>query len=117
MFIRLPALLQGLTQKFLRIRITRLKRSRFNLVIRMRRDFCVRPCRSAGNRMNIDALIKKKRAVVIGVVLFALTWAVYGQTLRYDFVNYDDDVYVYANPTILRGLIFSNIGWAFAHFF
>jgi protein O-mannosyl-transferase len=66
--------------------------------------------------MNIDALIKKKRAVVIGVVLFALTWAVYGQTLRYDFVNYDDDVYVYANPTILRGLTFSNIGWAFPHF-
>jgi len=57
-----------------------------------------------------------KQKIGISVFLIAITWSVYGQTLRYDFVNYDDDVYVYANPTILSGLTLSNFKWACAHF-
>ena len=52
----------------------------------------------------------------ICAVLVALTWAVFGQTLGHDFVNYDDNKYVYENAEISRGLSLSGIGWAFTHF-
>jgi protein O-mannosyl-transferase len=43
---------------------------------------------------------------VLGVCFFlvVITWLVFGQTVRYDFVNYDDNEYVYANPAITGGL-------------
>jgi protein O-mannosyl-transferase len=41
---------------------------------------------------------------IVCVFLIAITWFVFGQTLRYDFVNYDDDSYIYANPLISSGL-------------
>jgi len=43
---------------------------------------------------------------VLGVCFFlvVITWLVFGQTIRYDFVNYDDNEYVYANPAITGGL-------------
>jgi tetratricopeptide (TPR) repeat protein len=48
-------------------------------------------------------------------LLVAITWAVFGQTLGHDFVNFDDHVYVYENPVITSGLSPHTIGWAFAH--
>jgi tetratricopeptide (TPR) repeat protein len=47
------------------------------------------------------------------LTLIALTWAVYGQTLRHEFVNFDDDLYVYNNPVITRGLSVDGISRAF----
>jgi protein O-mannosyl-transferase len=44
-----------------------------------------------------------------------LTWAVFGQTLRYDFLNYDDPRYVYENAKITSGLSLSGVAWAFTH--
>ena len=44
-----------------------------------------------------------------------MTWAVFGQTLRYPFVNYDDGTYVYGNPAILGGLSLRSVAWAFTH--
>ena len=46
------------------------------------------------------------RLQVLGVCFFlvVITWVVFGQTIRYDFVNYDDNEYVYANPAITSGL-------------
>jgi hypothetical protein len=44
-----------------------------------------------------------------------LTWIVFGQTLRYDFVYYDDPSYVYENPKITGGLNVASIVWAFTH--
>ena len=42
---------------------------------------------------------------VPGVCLFlaAIIWVVFGQTLRHEFVNYDDDQYVYENPAVVPG--------------
>jgi hypothetical protein len=40
---------------------------------------------------------------------------VFAQTLRYDFINYDDPQYVYQNTRITSGLGLSNIAWAFTH--
>src|SRR5438876_4453098 len=49
------------------------------------------------------------------VVLVAITWLVFGQTLRHDFVNFDDHVYVYENPSITRGLTSDGVIGAFVH--
>jgi protein O-mannosyl-transferase len=51
----------------------------------------------------------------ICVCLFVLTWVVFAQTLRYDFVNYDDPRYVYQNTRITDGINLANIAWAFSH--
>ena len=49
---------------------------------------------------------RNDRWVVIGVclVLAAMVWAVFGQTLGHEFVNYDDDQYVSENPAVTCGL-------------
>ena len=46
--------------------------------------------------------------------LVAAVWLVFGQTRQYGFVNYDDDVYVYRNPVVARGLTRDGVAWAFA---
>src|SRR4051794_34526902 len=51
----------------------------------------------------------------VSVLLAGLVWIVFGQTLGHEFVNYDDDHYVYENPTITNGLTFDGIRWAFTH--
>src|SRR4029079_9689670 len=45
--------------------------------------------------------------------LVAITWAVFGQTLTHDFVNFDDHVYVYENPLVVRGLSAEGVIGAF----
>jgi tetratricopeptide (TPR) repeat protein len=57
------------------------------------------------------------RWLVPGVCIFlaAITLAVFGQTLRHEFVDYDDNLYVYENPTVTRGLNLKGVGWAFTH--
>jgi tetratricopeptide (TPR) repeat protein len=47
--------------------------------------------------------------------LMAITWAVFGQTLTHDFVNFDDHVYVYENPLVIRGVSPEGIIGAFTH--
>jgi Flp pilus assembly protein TadD len=51
----------------------------------------------------------------ICVLLFALIWLVFGQTVKHDFVNFDDESYVYGNPIVSRGLTAHSIAWAFSH--
>ena len=57
------------------------------------------------------------RWTVPGVCIFlaAIIWVVFGQTLRHEFVNFDDWVYVYENPEVARGLTLKGIVWAFTH--
>jgi tetratricopeptide (TPR) repeat protein len=40
---------------------------------------------------------------------------VFGQTARYEFVNYDDGLYVFDNPPVSHGLTAQGIVWAFTH--
>jgi tetratricopeptide (TPR) repeat protein len=49
------------------------------------------------------------------LALITITWLVFGQTLGYDFVNFDDHVYVYDNPRITGGLTLGSISYAFTH--
>ena len=53
--------------------------------------------------------------VAFSLFLALAVWAVFGQTLHHDFVNYDDNENVYANPNIVSGLTWRGIGWAFTH--
>src|SRR5213595_1261906 len=52
---------------------------------------------------------------LVCLVLVAVTWVVFGQTLGHDFVNFDDHVYVYENPSITRGLSVDGVIGAFTH--
>src|ERR1700757_4070795 len=50
--------------------------------------------------------------LIICVGLLALTWFVFGQTLRFDFVNYDDPEWVSKNPHVVAGLTKDGMVWA-----
>jgi Tfp pilus assembly protein PilF len=53
--------------------------------------------------------------LVICLGLAAITWAIFGQTLNFKFVNFDDGQYVFKNPQVARGLTSEGIVWAFTH--
>src|ERR1019366_1083289 len=55
------------------------------------------------------------RWLVPGVCIFlaAITFAVFGQTLHHGFVNFDDNLYVYENPVVQKGLTLEGIVLAF----
>ena len=52
-------------------------------------------------------------SICIGLV--ALVWFVFGQTIKFPFVNFDDPEYVYEVPEINSGLSLHNVVWAFTH--
>jgi tetratricopeptide (TPR) repeat protein len=52
-------------------------------------------------------------AIVIYLFLVGISLAVFGQTIGYDFVNFDDDVYVYKAPAIQAGLTVKGLALAF----
>jgi protein O-mannosyl-transferase len=60
----------------------------------------------------------KNRGLDFGIciLLAVITWLVFGQTLRYDFVNVDDVDYVLKNLEVARGLTTEGVVWAFTHF-
>jgi tetratricopeptide (TPR) repeat protein len=57
------------------------------------------------------------RATILGVsiLLMAITWLVFGETLRHPSINFDDQAYVFENPKINTGLTSTGVLWAFAH--
>jgi tetratricopeptide (TPR) repeat protein len=67
-------------------------------------------------RQNSDVSWRDSRGgiAVVCVFLIAITWFVFGQTVRHEFVNYDDDTYVYANPLISSGLTVPGVIHAFS---
>ena len=44
-----------------------------------------------------------------------MTWAIFGQTLGHEFVNFDDPIYVSENDAVRAGLSWQSIAWAFTH--
>jgi Flp pilus assembly protein TadD len=55
--------------------------------------------------------------LVFGICVFlaAITWVVFGQTRHFQFINYDDNEYVFRNAQVARGLTMEGITWAFTH--
>src|SRR5215470_3767585 len=59
----------------------------------------------------------RQTAVIVAIcgVLVGITWLVFAQTVRHQFVTYDDPQYVYANPEVSAGVSPGRISWAFTH--
>jgi tetratricopeptide (TPR) repeat protein len=57
------------------------------------------------------------RRITIAVCIFltAIIWIVFGQTLGHDFVNFDDDRYVYENTQVSGGLTRDGFKWVLTH--
>jgi tetratricopeptide (TPR) repeat protein len=53
-------------------------------------------------------------AVVCGFLLLAVA-LVFGQTIGHEFVNYDDNRYVYENPVVQKGLTLEGFRWALTY--
>jgi tetratricopeptide (TPR) repeat protein len=47
------------------------------------------------------------------ILLAAIVWIGFGQTVWHHFVNYDDGMYVYQNPDVLRGPTRKGLLWSF----
>jgi hypothetical protein len=60
---------------------------------------------------------RSDRLITIAVCIFltAIIWIVFGQTLGHDFVNFDDDRYVYENTQVSRGLTLDGFKWLLTH--
>ena len=57
--------------------------------------------------------IIKHRDILVCLFLVMATLAVYWQVQNYDFVNFDDNIYIIENYHVQRGLTTENIIWAF----
>ncbi|MGA2749889.1 MAG: tetratricopeptide repeat protein [Verrucomicrobiota bacterium] len=60
--------------------------------------------------MNPDA--SRSRIFLCGVVLAVATFFLYFPATRFEFVAYDDDLYVFNNPQVRSGLSWSSLKWA-----
>ncbi|MGD9647013.1 MAG: tetratricopeptide repeat protein [Pirellulales bacterium] len=60
--------------------------------------------------MNVRTIAPER---LIGVALFAATVLAYAPVVRNDFVHFDDDVYITANPQVRGGLTAEGVRWAF----
>ncbi|MDA0991896.1 MAG: tetratricopeptide repeat protein [Verrucomicrobia bacterium] len=49
----------------------------------------------------------------VALSLVVTILAIYGPVANFEFVNYDDDVYVYRNEMVLRGISIEGLKWAF----
>jgi len=54
-----------------------------------------------------------KPSLLVPILLVLAVLAAYGQTLGFDFVNFDDPDYVSENPVVARGLSGEGLRWAF----
>jgi len=52
-------------------------------------------------------------ALCVCILLAVLVWFVFGPTAHYQFINYDDDAYVYNNPVVTAGLKLTSVVSAF----
>ncbi len=55
------------------------------------------------------------RSFILSIVLVLMVWFVFGQTLTFDFVNYDDPLYVTENPLVSSGITLKGFVRAIAH--
>ena len=58
-------------------------------------------------------LSDNKQKLIIFIILTVLTLAAYWQVHRYDFINYDDPVYITENNQVQSGITIDGFRWAF----
>jgi len=70
--------------------------------------------RTNERRGNPDRAARSRSiTVIIYLLLAGISLAIFAQTIRYEFVNFDDDLYVYNAPGIQAGLTIKGMGHAF----
>ena len=57
--------------------------------------------------------LNRHRNVLICLLLTTAVLVVYWQVQNFDFIDYDDNIYIIENTHIQTGLTFQNIAWAF----
>jgi tetratricopeptide (TPR) repeat protein len=57
----------------------------------------------------------RRENFIVCVCLVLMIAAVFGQTARFGFINYDDSDNVYENLVVQKGLTPQSVGWAFTH--
>jgi protein O-mannosyl-transferase len=65
-------------------------------------------------RREAGSLLTSNRVVVSALIIIAITFIVFSGVLKNDFVNWDDDVYIYENPN-LQTLASGDVLWTFTH--
>jgi tetratricopeptide (TPR) repeat protein len=55
------------------------------------------------------------QVVLVCVFLALAVLAVFGQTARFGFVNYDDNKYIYENEVVQKGLTWQGVRWALTY--
>src|SRR5580698_8981335 len=56
---------------------------------------------------------KTWQAIAVCGLLVGAVAVVFGQTLRFEFLHYDDNFFVYAEPHVAGGISPTNIAWTF----
>lgn len=64
----------------------------------------------------LTKLEKIDRKTLLCVALASVVLIVYIQVIYHDFINFDDNIYVYENTDVLNGLSFKSLMWAFTAF-
>jgi protein O-mannosyl-transferase len=59
--------------------------------------------------------VARTRDVFLALGLFALPLFVFAPVTQFEFLNFDDDVYVTANPAVRAGLCADTVRWAFTN--
>lgn len=63
-----------------------------------------------------ETFFRQNSELIVFTVLTALVIFIYGQTVGFGFINFDDNQYVYENPFVFSGLSWTTIKWAFTEF-
>ena len=66
--------------------------------------------------MNQSSRATRCTVLAVCCLLAMAVAVVFGQTVRHDFINFDDNVYVYDNPPIADGVTAGAIAWSFTSF-
>ena len=73
------------------------------------------PATNEAPRTDGSQIPRRRQNIFACLFLAVLVWGIFGQTLHFNFINYDDPAYVYENPVVTQGLSLSGIGWIFSH--
>ena len=68
----------------------------------------------AMKRGTIISVTKTWQHLLIIFIILCATFIIYGDVGRFEFVNFDDDLYVWNNPYINKGMSLDGIKWAFS---
>ena len=64
----------------------------------------------------LPPLTARRRCAAICAALVALVVALYSHVFHCEFIDFDDNTHVFANPAVLAGLHPKAIAWVFTHF-